>query len=196
MSLVRFSIAAATALLLAYGAARYVDAQDGSHGPGAAWNVGHIAFLLAFVLFGVIIVRMRRAVIVLRQRAALANASAAAGLVGVLLFLWVILTDLSPNLDELYELPDPVMLMGPLLFQLGLVVPLAQLSRVRPGKVSPLNIVSVLLAFGILAVNLDLLAVAAVLLFLGFRGVDELDERVSRATIGGPSRGRRASAAQ
>lgn len=51
---------AAPALLLIYAAARYVDGRDGDHGPKASWNVGHLAFLGAFLGFGLLTVGLRR----------------------------------------------------------------------------------------------------------------------------------------
>ncbi|MFF4347398.1 hypothetical protein [Streptomyces sp. NPDC001530] len=47
----RLPFAAAPALLGAYGVIRIVDGLDGSHGPGAAWTIGHMCFLVGLAYF-------------------------------------------------------------------------------------------------------------------------------------------------
>lgn len=99
-------------LMLVYGVARWFDGRDGEYGPGVAWNIGHAAFLAAFVGFGALTVHFRRSSSHPHVGAIIANV---ASLVGVGLFIWVITTDLIPALDERASLPDPVMAVGPLI---------------------------------------------------------------------------------
>lgn len=44
---IRTAATASPLLLLVYGVSRFVDGRDGSHGPGLAWNLGHVAFGIA-----------------------------------------------------------------------------------------------------------------------------------------------------
>src|SRR5688572_5631588 len=74
--------------LLAYGLLRLVDGLDGLHGPGRAWNVGHTFFLIAFVMFGALVWRLR----------GVSSVAATAALVGSAAFVWVILGDLFDGL--------------------------------------------------------------------------------------------------
>lgn len=90
-------------------------------------------------------------------------ATGAVGLVGVGLFVWVILGDLSPRIEAVYELPDPAMAIGPLLFLVGLAGPLASLAWATPRLVPRAAPIAVVLAFAALAAKLDLLAPAALL---------------------------------
>lgn len=138
--------------LLAYGLLRLVDGLDGSHGPGWAWNVGHFFFLVAFLMFGALIWKLRHASAV----------AATAGLAGCAAFLWVILGDLFGDLPGL---PDPVMIAGPVLFQAGVLALLTVLAVRRSVPVwSP---VLVLAGFVLFMVNLDLLPLGALLLLAG-----------------------------
>ena len=138
--------------LLAYGLLRLVDGLDGSHGPGWAWNIGHAFFLVAFLMFGALVWK-------LRDVSALA---ATAGLIGSAAFVWVILGDLF---DDLPGFPDPVMIAGPLLFQLGV---LALLTLLVVQRVIPVwSPVLVLAGFVLFMVNLDLLPLGALLLLTG-----------------------------
>ena len=138
--------------LLAYGLLRLVDGIDGSHGPGWAWNVGHAFFLVAFLMFGALVWKLRD-VSVVASIAALAGSAA---------FVWVILGDLF---DDLSGLPEPLMIAGPLLFQVGVLALLTILAirRVVPAW-SP---VLVLVGFVLFMVNLDLLPLGALLLLGG-----------------------------
>lgn len=154
--------------LLAYGLLRLVDGLDGSHGPGVAWDVGHAFFLAAFLTFGVLLVALRDLVPV-RTPAHRATAVAAmlAGLVGVAAFLRVILGDLFPRLDGVAELPAVLEVAGPLLFQVGTVGLLAMLATLQPRRVPWWSPVLVFAGFLPIAVNLDLLPVAALMFLVG-----------------------------
>ena len=150
------------AALLVYAAARWLDQRNDILGDGLAWDVGHAAFLAAFVMFAPVVVIANRA-IARAGRVRTAWVAGAVGLVGVGLFWWVILGDLFPRVEEIYELPDLVMNIGPLAFLVGLVTPLAVLARQSPRVVPIIAPVAAVTAFVLLAVNLDLLALAAVL---------------------------------
>lgn len=148
-------------LMLVYGVARWFDGRDGDYGPGAAWNIGHVAFLVAFVGFAALTIHFWRSSSHPRAGTVIANV---ASLVGVGLFLWVITTDLVPALDERASLPDPIMAVGPLIFIVGFVTSLAIHARQIGMKwwgVPPLLALAALVVVG---ANLDLLPVTAVLL--------------------------------
>ena len=150
------------ALLLGYAGARWVDGLDGSDGPGVAWDAGHWAFLVAMLGFGVVMLALRGLLAEVGWPR-LAAATTAIGLVGVGLFAWVILGDLFPSFDERFELPDPLMALGPLLLMTGLLVPLVVLAGLGP-RVVPMHApVAVTTGFVLIAVELDLLALAAML---------------------------------
>ncbi|MFD0394669.1 hypothetical protein ACFQ3Z_29655 [Streptomyces nogalater] len=87
---------------------RLIDGMDGHHGPGLAWNVGHLCFLAAFLLLGALVRELRALVptATARRRTA-AGAAAAAGLLGAACFVWVILGDLFPTLSDRAPLPAP-----------------------------------------------------------------------------------------
>lgn len=167
----------APTLLLLYGLLRLVDGLDGDHGPGWAWNVGHTLFLVAFVLFAVLLLGLRR----LLRRAAprqrpLTEAATALGLAGAAGFLWVILGDLFPRLSDAASLPDPAMALGPLLFQVGILTLLVQAATARPRLLPGWSPVLVLLGFLPIAVNLDLLPLGAALILGGLLPLHRLAE--------------------
>ncbi len=152
------------ALLLVYAVARFVDGRDGEHGGSLAWDVGHVAFLGAFIGFGVLTLALRRWLMGPRRRIAV-EAAALASLIGVVLFCWVILTDLSSSLDNRASLPEPVMQVGPLVFIVGFVG-LLVLAAISSAKVSFLTPLLALLALILVGADLDLLAGTAVLLLV------------------------------
>ncbi|MEU3950936.1 hypothetical protein AB0F45_01220 [Streptomyces achromogenes] len=152
-------------LLLSYGVLRLIDGMDGHHGPGLAWNMGHLCFLAAFLLLGVL-VRELRALIpatTARMRTA-AGAATAAGLFGAACFVWVILGDLFPALSDTAPLPAPLQLAGPLAFQLGLLTLLIMLVTTRPRQLPIWSPALAFVFFLLITVNLDLLPLAALIL--------------------------------
>lgn len=146
--------------LLCYAAARYLDGRDGSHGPGPAWTVGHVAFLVALAGFGVLALGLRP-VLARSTRRAVADPLAATAIVGVLLFCWVTLTDLVPALKAGAPLPAPLKLVGPVLFVLGVLAQLSLLAVRRPRRLPPTTPAFALLAFAAIIADLDLLVVSA-----------------------------------
>ncbi|MER7174406.1 hypothetical protein [Streptomyces mesophilus] len=159
-------------LLVLYGLLRLVDGMDGQHGPGLAWNLGHTLFLLGFVLFGVVTVRLRQLVpVATARRQLLANAAAAAGMFGVACFLWVIIGDLFAAVDSAAPLPEPLEMIGPLAFQLGWLTLLAMLVAATPRLLPLWSPMAVLGGFVLFAANLDLLPIGALLLMAGLAPV-------------------------
>jgi hypothetical protein len=163
-STTRVAALAAPLLMLFYGIMRYVDGRDGDRGNGLAWDVGHTAFFLAFVLFVVLAVRLHRVVpVVARWQRGLRDGALAAALVGAAGFLWVTFTDLFPAVPT--GLPDGALIVLPVLFQLGMLALLGQLVAARWLPIwSPLVM---LVGFMLIAVNLDLLPFASVVILCG-----------------------------
>ena len=138
--------------LLAYGLLRLVDGLDGSRGPGWAWNIGHTCFLVAFLMFGALVWKLRD----------VSPVAAGAALAGSAAFVWVILGDLFADLPGL---PDPLMVAGPLLFQLGVLTLLIVLAGRR--HLPAWSPVLVLVGFVLFVVDLDLLPLGALFLLAG-----------------------------
>lgn len=161
-----FSAHAGPALLLLYGLCRMVDGLDGVRGPGVAWNTGHALFFLAIVSFAVLTVAGRRLVPAGApwQRVA-ANGAVAAGLAGAGCFLWVILGDLFQRFGDELPLPGPLQAAGPLMFQVGQLTLLVWLVAAR--RLPPWSPLLVLAGFALITADLDLLPLAAVVLWCG-----------------------------
>ncbi|GAA3928043.1 hypothetical protein Aau02nite_40420 [Amorphoplanes auranticolor] len=151
--------------MVVYGLLRVVDGLDGDRHNGPAWDVGHVAFFAAIVLFAVLAVALRG----LDRPAAtaprvLVEAATVATLFGAVCFLWVITGDLSADFRSAAPLPDALELIGPALFQIGLLILLVRLVLARRLPVwSP---VLVLVGFAAIGVNLDLLPLGAVLVLV------------------------------
>ncbi|MFI6950823.1 hypothetical protein [Streptomyces sp. NPDC050422] len=154
-----------------YGVFRLIDGRDGrdgDHGPGLAWNIGHSFFFAAFLLLGALVVELRSLVHVdTARRAADAGAAMVAGVFGAGCFLWVMLGDLFPRFDDAAPLPEPLELVGPPAFQAGILTLLTMLVVSRPARLPAWSPLLVFAAFLVIAVNLDLLPLAAVILMAG-----------------------------
>ncbi|MFJ2899371.1 hypothetical protein ACIO87_31400 [Streptomyces sp. NPDC087218] len=155
-------------LLLLYGVLRLIDGMDGDHGPGVAWNLGHTFFLAAFLLFGALVVMLRGLVPAdtVRTRTA-SRAAMVAGVFGAGCFVWVILGDLFPGFAESLPLPGPLELAGPMAFQLGMLALLTMMAAARPRRLPVWSPVLVFVSFALIAVGLDLIPLAAVVLMAG-----------------------------
>jgi hypothetical protein len=179
--LVRTGALAAPVLLFAYGALRLIDGFDGHHDKGALlWNAGHVMFFAAMVLLGAMAVGVRR---LLPYRdfgnRLVANLATIAALAGTVAFLWVIAGDLSPSFADAAPVPDALQAVGPMVFQLGLLTLLIQLARARRLPVwSP---VVVLFGFLLIPISLDLLPLAAVVVFGGLLPLSGLRAPAGRA---------------
>jgi hypothetical protein len=166
-SLVRTAARTAPVPLFGYGTLRLIDRADGHMDKGAwMWNTGHVMFFAAMVLLGGLAVAVRRRLPVRDFGNRLtANLAVIATLAGMVSFLWVIAGDLAPRFADAAPLPDPLSIAGNAVFMLGLLTLLVQL--VRAGRAPAWSPVAVLLAFLLIPVNLNLIPVAAVLLFAG-----------------------------
>ncbi|WKX69052.1 hypothetical protein [Streptomyces sp. XD-27] len=155
-------------LLLLYGVLRLIDGMDGDHGPGVAWNVGHTFFLVAFLLLGAFVVMLRSLIpaATIRMRTA-ASAAMVAGVFGAGCFVWVILGDLFSGLAESAPLPGPLEFAGPMAFQLGILTLLIMTASVRPRLLPVWSPALVFVSFILIAVSLDLIPLAAVVLMAG-----------------------------
>lgn len=178
----RFSFWAAPALLFAYGVARLADGSDGSHGPGLAWTIGHVFFLLSLTTFGAVLFGLRRQ---LPGRRIITTTAVAAGFVGLLAFIRSVIVDLiagfqavsRPGMDHIYKryegfpggLPTGFVRAfdnaGPPLFILGLLTLVTLLAAVRPRALPWWSPVLAATGFACITVSLDLLPVGGAFLF-------------------------------
>jgi hypothetical protein len=153
----RFTALAAPALMLFYGVTRFFDGLDGDRGDSWLWDAGHVAFFFAIVLFAILGERLRRL-----HPGVLTTVAEAATVFGAACFLWVITGDLF---DSWPGLPSALELVGPALFQLGLLTLLVRHAAARGIPAwSPLL---VLLGFVAIPLSLDLLPLAAILIGAG-----------------------------
>ncbi|SNY41386.1 hypothetical protein [Paractinoplanes atraurantiacus] len=167
----RLMAVVAPLLMLCYGLLRWVDGWDGDRGNGPAWDVGHVAFFAAMVLFAVLAVQMRGLVVARRPapgRAVSTVASTAAGaaVFGVGCFLWVIIGDLFDSFRESVPLPDALETTGPALFGLGVVVLMGLLAGAR--RLPWWSPALFLAGFLAIPVDLDLLPFAAATILIAF----------------------------
>jgi hypothetical protein len=154
------------------------------------WYVGHALFFISFVLLGVLIVGLRQLVVAGSGRTrTVASLAVVAGLVGVTCFLWGILGDLFAGFHRAVPVPDPLQTVGPLLFQLGTLTLLITMVVVRPRRLPVWSPVLVLVGFLLLAVNLTLIPIGAVLIMAGLaplainRSVDQQPRDAAASTI-------------
>jgi uncharacterized membrane protein YhhN len=173
----------AAGFLVAYGIVRLVDGMDGEHGPGLAWTVGHLLFLVGFLLYGVLLVKARAA---LGRRRGVGTAAVVVGMVGVAAFVRVIVVDLivgfrAPDhaamsrIGDAYErwpgdlgIYEPLYTVGPLLFLVGLLTLAILLTIERQLPVwSPVLLPA---GFVVISANLTLIPLGGALLGLAFTG--------------------------
>ncbi|WP_344650361.1 hypothetical protein [Cryptosporangium japonicum] len=152
-------------LVAAYGVVRLVDGLDGSHGPGPAWTIGHVLFLVALLGFGWVAVDLWR-----RLRTVPALVAAAATLLGLAAFVHTVVVDLlvgagAADRAEMnlryqdHDTPlDPVAPLYPLGFT---VLVLLFAIAARRAYWSP---VLVLVGYLAIVANLDLLPIAGLLI--------------------------------
>ncbi|MFD5321952.1 hypothetical protein [Streptomyces sp. NPDC127098] len=171
-----FAFVAAPLLITAYGLIRALDGLDGERGPGPAWTTGHLAFLLALLLFVPVLREMRR----LTGGRALATATLVIALVGVTCSLAQVSIDLVIGLlaadhddmrrmfTDVHNLPGmdvAVYEAGPVLFFLGLLVLACHLAAAR--AVPAWRAAAVSLAVLVAPIDLDLLPAVGLLLLVG-----------------------------
>ena len=189
-SLTRVAVVLAPASLFGYGVLRLIDGMDDEYGPGFAWSIGHLLFLIGFLAFGFTLARLPR---LLRQatrpRRFLAWLAAVLGLAGVAAFTRVIVIDLivgfrAENHAEMSRIDDGYTIspgglpagfyeiteeLGPVLFQIGLIALLALLAFARPPVIPRWSPTVAFLAFVPIIVTIDLLPIAAMLFFVALR---------------------------
>jgi cytochrome bd-type quinol oxidase subunit 2 len=154
--------------MLAYGILRWIDGLDGHHHGEPFWSAGHIAFFIAIVLFGALAVALDRTIRTESPgRRTVADIATAATLFGAACFLWVILGDLSGGFHDAAPLPGPLQAAGPALFQIGLLTLLVLLVVNRPRRLPVWSPVLVLVGFAAIAVSLDLLPIASIVVGMG-----------------------------
>lgn len=146
-------------LLLAYGVLRFVDRLGGSDGSGPLWVAGHVCFLVAIVGVAALDVLLWRGL----RRNLLTDVADVIGLAGAAAFVWVILGDIFPAVDDA---PDLVTALGPPAFLFGIFALLGVAARDK--QLPWPHWVLVVVGFGCIAASLDLLPLAAVVLLLGF----------------------------
>jgi hypothetical protein len=154
----RSTIIAAPLLMLGYGIARWIDGFDGARHNGPAWPVGHTMFFAAIVLFVI-----QAAALARRSLPAVAWPAFGATVVGAFCFLWVITGDLFPSFDT--DLPGVLNAAGPPLFVVGMVALLSL--QVVARRVPFWSPVAFLAGYLAISVDLDLLPLAALVLFAG-----------------------------
>jgi hypothetical protein len=146
--------------MFVYAVLRWIDGLDGHHDKGGAyWNVGHTFFFIGFVLLAALLIGIRP---VLPRGHTTAGVATVAGVAGAACFLWVTLGDIFASFPDL---PDWLQIVGPLLFEVGALTLLTQLVLAR--WVTVWCPVLVFLGFLAIAVNLDLLPLASILVGVG-----------------------------
>ncbi|MFC6017264.1 hypothetical protein ACFP2T_13735 [Plantactinospora solaniradicis] len=189
---------AAPALLLGYGLVRLLDGLDGSHGPGIAWTIGHLLFLAALVLFGVVMVGLTRVASRLRLARTVALV---AGLIGLIAFVRVVVVDLivgiqatdRAGMNRLYQryedfpgLPGGFTGVldefGAMLFPLGLLALAVLAATVRPRRLPWWSPVLAAVGFVLITVDLDLLPLGGAALLIALLPMT----RQRPAPTGGP----------
>lgn len=164
---------AAPVFMLVYGVVRLLG---GRHGPSAGWTIGHVAFLVALFLFGVVLLGLRRLTDPdrrgIRTATGIATAAAFVGLAAMLVQITVDLVvgltsadhaEMSRTFDAFQSWPGVTPAIYTILPQLlfaGLVALsiLTTLSH-RTGVLLP---VFVTLGTALAATNLNLLPAAAI----------------------------------
>lgn len=180
--LVRTSFLAAPLFLFLYGVAHFFDA----YGPGIAWTVGHVMFLLALLTFGLVIVGLGQRVgtDAVGKRRVLTNLAMIVGLFGLIVFVRVAVIDVITGLratdnaamgaisTQLNAYPSTTFLpfynVGPLLFQVGMLILMLQLTILKPRVLQWWSPVLLLGGFLMLGFDLNLLIPGAVLIGLAF----------------------------
>ena len=165
---IRIEAIGAPILILLYGLLRLIDVMNGNQSHGFNWNLGHAFFFIAFFLFGGLTVELRRLVPGKTKPAKVAGyLTMTASLFGAACFLWGILGDLFSGLNNVAPLPALLKVVGPLLFQVGLLGLLVMLAATRPRRLPIWTPILVLAGFLLFAINLNLLPIGAIIILFG-----------------------------
>jgi hypothetical protein len=149
---------AGPALLLAAGALRWIDGHDGSLGSEPWWTGAHLVFLAGVAALVTLVADVRR---VAQHRAAV-TAALVVAVIGAAGIAVVVAGEVSSWSAGALGLPGVNPDVLPTLFAVGVVGALTALAAAR--QVSWLEPALALLAFTAIAVDLDLLPLAAALL--------------------------------
>lgn len=173
----RIVFIAAPLLMFAYGVLRLLDGLDGVHGPGPAWTIGHLAFLVAVIMFEFVFLHLWR----LAGRDAMATATLVVATVGTIALVTQFSIDIvagfmADNHAEMSELFPGlhsntfvslfVYDAGPYLFYVGQLVLVAQLAVQR--KIAAWVPALVVLGLVMPVIDKDLIPVAAIIWLVAF----------------------------
>jgi hypothetical protein len=185
----RFCAVAAPLLMLLYGVLRWFDGLDGHRDKtGALWRTGHVAFFAAILLLAVLAIGLARTVHSgSAARRAIAAVSVLAVLFGAACFEWTTVGDLFARLRESAPLPGPLETAGPALFEVGLLVLL--ILAVVARRVPFWSPILVLVGFGAIGVNLNLLPIGAVVVLVGLLPLARRQNSVSGFVSSGEGSG-------
>jgi hypothetical protein len=162
---IRISAIGAPALIVFYGLLRLVDVLEANQSHGFNWNLGHVLFFFAFILFGMLSLELRKLIhSKTKSSKVLSYIFTIAVLFGDLCFLWGILGDLFKHLNTL---PALLKIIGPLLFQVGMLGLLIMLVAMRPQLLPFWSPVLVFAGFLIFAINLNLLPIGGIIILFG-----------------------------
>ncbi|MBC6460608.1 hypothetical protein, partial [Actinomadura sp. HBU206391] len=179
----RAAFLVAPLLMLAYGLVRLLDGLDGTHGPGLAWTVGHVLFLGGLLLFTVVIDGLRRLVPATKAvHRVVATVAAVVGYAGLVAFVRGVVVDIivglqaadRPEMSRLFAqydgdprvVPAVFYEAGPILFEVAMLVLLAQLAAAGPRLLPVWSPVAFLAGFGVIGADLNLLPLGAALFWL------------------------------
>jgi hypothetical protein len=174
--LVRVCALVAPACLFVYSVLRWIDGLDGHHDHNSLyWNVGHGFFFVGFLLLAALMIGLRPLV---PRGAVVAGVATVAAVAGAACFEWVTLGDLF---DSFPALPDVLQIVGPLLFEVGALTLLVQLVVAR--RVTVWSPVLVFLGFVALAVDMELLPLASVLVAVGLAPLARMPSTPDRTAV-------------
>ncbi|MEV4754933.1 hypothetical protein AB0J86_07450 [Micromonospora sp. NPDC049559] len=169
------SFVVAPALTIVYGLVRLLDGLDGRYGPGLLWTLGHLAFLVALVLFGFVLLAARRTT----GGGRIATTAAVVGVAGLVCSIAQIGIDVVVGLaaddkagmrqmfGQVQDVPGVTVAVygpGPALFYVGLLALVVHLAVRR--RVAAWVPVVLLLGIGVAVTSLDLLPVAGLLILV------------------------------
>lgn len=186
ITLTRIACLGAPLFLLGYGVAHLIDGLDGSYGPGPAWTIGHLLFLVALLLLVGVLFAMRAALPRHRAAAVIATGAVVVGVVGLLAFIRGVVIDLivglqaddRPAMNRLYPhyatfpgglpkgLTSAFDTVGPVCLIVGLLTLSILLAILPPRRLRWWSPVLAAAGFVAISVDLDLLLLFGLLLLL------------------------------
>ncbi|MCW2881248.1 MAG: hypothetical protein JWQ95_5348 [Sphaerisporangium sp.] len=177
----------APVFLLAYGGIRLLDGLDGTRGPGVAWTTGHAAFLIGLLLYGPVVLGLRRLVVTRTTNLSVtASVGTVIALLGMAATAGQIVVDLvvglraadRPEMNLLFQqvqaypgVKPAFYTVGPVLFYVGLLALVVLLAMATPRRVSGWSPVLVVAGTAAMAVNMDLIPLGAACYWLALAPV-------------------------